>query len=107
MTGQSRRKGQERERRMEQAGKAHTGESRQDRADRTAQTGQSRQDSADRTVQTGENKQVRTTRIRKTGQGKFNHTIDTLISRQQRVPPVNYKSFYIIAYTYGYSPRVL
>ena len=50
---------------MEQAGKAHTGESRQDRADRTAQT--------------GENKQVRTTRIRKTGQGKFNHNLGTLL----------------------------
>ena len=37
-----------RERGMELAGKAHTGESRQDRADRTAQTGQSRQDSAHR-----------------------------------------------------------
>ncbi len=44
MTGQSRRKGQERERRMEQAGKAHTGESRQKRADRTEQTGQRRQE---------------------------------------------------------------
>ena len=58
---------------MEQAGKAHTGQSRQDRADRTAQT--------------GENKQVRTTRIRKTVQGKFNHTIGTLLCRQQRVSP--------------------
>jgi hypothetical protein len=46
---------------MEQAGKAQTGQSRQDRADRTSQT--------------GDNKQVRTTRIRKTGKGKFNHTI--------------------------------
>ena len=72
---------------MEQAGKAHTGQSRQDRADRTEQTGQSRQDSADRTAQTGENKQVRTTRIRKTVQGKFNHTIGTLLCRQQRVSP--------------------
>jgi hypothetical protein len=68
---------------MEQAGKAHTGESRQERADRTEQTGQSRQDRADRTAQTGENKQVRTTRIRKTGQGKFNHTIGTVLCRQK------------------------
>jgi hypothetical protein len=71
---------------MEQAGKAHTGQSRQDRADRTEQTGQSRQDSADRTAQTGDNKQVRTTRIRKTVQGKFNHTIGTLLCRNKGSP---------------------
>jgi hypothetical protein len=79
---------------MEQAGKAHAGE-------------RSRQDRADRTAHTGENKQVRTTRIRKTGQGKFNHTIGTLLCRKKGFLLVKYKSFYIIAYTYGYSPHVL
>jgi hypothetical protein len=57
-TGQSRRKGQERERN----GTGRKGTCRRE------QTGQSRQDRADRTAHTGENKQVRTTRIRKTGQ---------------------------------------
>jgi hypothetical protein len=42
---------------MEQAGKAHTGQNRQDRGDRTEQTGQSRQDRADRTAQTGQHRQ--------------------------------------------------
>ncbi len=65
---------------------------------RTEQTGQNRQDSADRTAQTGENRQVRTTRARKTGSGKLNHTIGTLLCRQQRVSPCKIQILYSIAY---------
>ncbi len=87
---------------MEQAGKAHTGQNRQDKIDRTEKTGQ-----CSRTAQTGENRQVRPTKTRKAGSGKVNHTIGTLLCRQQRVYLCKIQVLYNIAYTYGYSPRVL
>ncbi len=65
------------------------------------------QDSADRTAQKGENKQVRTTRIRKTGRENLIILSAHFSADNKGFLNVKYKSFYIIAYTYGYSPRVL
>ncbi len=83
LTRQSRQKGQERPRRIEQAGKAPTGQKRQDRIDRKALTGQ-------------HDRQVRTTRARKTGSGKLNHTIGTFLCRQQRISPCKIQILYSI-----------
>jgi len=75
---------------------------------RTEFSGQKRHDSSERTAQTGGDRQVRKTRTRKnTDCGKLNYTIGTWLSRQLRVPPCKTQALYSIAYTNGYSPRVL